>query len=108
MTFLDRYTPEICSQLRQMAEGRQWRSWNVQTAAREDLLEDLELTYHLHVAAEVSGSRAGLPPMPPLPFRLIDSEGLLDPAAFVRMHARHSPRRWNQMDNAVRDTAACA
>lgn len=82
MRHLDRYTPEICSQLRQLAEQRNWRAWD-DAVKRDEILDDLELTYHLHVAAEVTGKRAGLPAMPEFPIRFIDSEGILDPAQFV-------------------------
>lgn len=87
MSRLDRYTPEICSQLKTIAEKRDWRNWD-RSVHWENLMEDLELTYHLHVAAAVSGTRAGLPQMPN---SLIDSEGLLDPAEFLRgyFNGRH-------------------
>lgn len=104
---LERYTPEICSHLRHMAETRQWKDWHVVDSAHEELLEDLELTYHLHVAAEATGVRKGMPPMPPFPARVIDSEGLLDPAEFIRGYqARHSHRAWNQSDNGAKPVKA--
>ncbi len=97
---LERYTPEICSHLQQMAEHRQWKDWHLLDSANEELLEDLELTYHLHVAAEATGMRAGMPPMPLFPPRFIDSEGLLDPVEFVNVYRRrHSHGAWNQSDN---------
>lgn len=106
---LERYTPEVCSQLRQLAERRHWNDWHRTDSRGEELLEDLELTYHLHVAAEVTGARKGMPPMPSFPVRLIDSEGVLDPVEFIRGQLRHnSPRTWNQSDNAAEAAqAAC-
>lgn len=100
MRRLDQYTPEICCQLRQIAEERNWRAWD-KSVQRDELLEDLELTYHLHVAAEAAGARAGFPAMPGFPIAFIDSEGLLDPSAFIKsFRARHPfERPWNQMDN---------
>ncbi len=89
MRRLDRYTPEICSQLRQIAEHRQWRNWNCADFGQEDVLEELELTYHLHVAAEASGARAGMAPMPTFPINFTDSEGRLDPAEFIKSYARN-------------------
>lgn len=87
-----------------MAEQRQWRSWEGQDFGREELLEDLELTYHLHIAAEASGVRAGMAPMPPFPISFTDAEGRLDPAEFLNFRAcgRSSPREWNQSDNCAR------
>ena len=108
MRHIDRYTPEICSQLRQMAEQRQWNDWYRPDSRREELLEDLELTCHLHAAAEASGLRAGMAPMPAFPVRLIDSEGVLDPAEFIKTYwRRHSPHTWNRSDNAVYQAVAC-
>jgi hypothetical protein len=103
MRRLDRYTPEICSQLRQIAEQRNWRAWD-HSVQRDELLEDLELTYHLHVAAEATGKRAGFPAMPEFPIAFVDSEGILDPAGFVRsFFKRHAAAPiWNQSDNALR------
>ncbi len=100
MANLDRYTPEICSRLRQIAERRNWRAWDG-SIQREEVLEDLELTYHLHAAAEAAGARAGLPAMPKFPIRFIDSEGVLDPAQFVEsFRARHEIVKFvNQSDN---------
>ena len=72
MRHLERYTPEICSQLRQMAERRQWKDWRHRDGSHEELLEDLKLTYHLHIAAQASGARAGMPPMPPFPAGFVD------------------------------------
>ncbi len=104
---LERYTPEICSQLRHMAEQRQWTNWQRPDSRHEELLEDLELTYHLHIAAEAAGARKGMPPMPPFPARLIDSEGLLDPVDFLNGRMRdNSPRAWNHSDNAAQ-AASC-
>src|SRR5581483_6755632 len=104
MRDVDRYTPGICYQLRQIAEHRHWSSWNRQDFSRDDLMEDLELTYHLHRAAEATGERAGMAPMPPFPLSFYDREGLLDPAEFIRVCSRRrgSPREWNQLDNGVR------
>ena len=104
MQHLDRYTPAVCSELRQIAEHREWRTWDQLDFAREDLLEDLELTYHLHRAAEASGARAGLTPMPPFPLRFTDKEGLLDPAEFIKYcsRGRSSTREWNHLDNGAR------
>lgn len=101
--YLERYTPEVCSRLRQIAERREWRDWKQTGTKREDLLEEMELTYHLHRAAEAVGKRNGLPPMPLFPIRFIDSEGLLDPVEFINEYHRrhHSPGAWNQMDNAA-------
>lgn len=84
---LERYTPEVCSQLRQLAERRQWRDWRRADFRREELLEDLELTYHLHVAAEITGARKGMPAMPRSAVRFIDSEGVLDPVRFLKNHS---------------------
>jgi hypothetical protein len=84
MRHLERYTPEICSQLRQIAESRDWKSWHQQDAVREDLLQDLELSYHLHLAADVSGTRAGMPPMPPFPLCFADPTRVLDPEEFIK------------------------
>jgi hypothetical protein len=81
--YLNRYSPEICAQLRRIAEQREWRAWD-KHVQRDEVLEDLELTYHLHIAAEVSGARAGFPAMPTFPVSFIDSEGALDPAEFLR------------------------
>jgi hypothetical protein len=101
MRYLDRYTSEICSLLRQIAEQRNWRAWDA-FVERDELLDDLELTYHLHAAAEATGARAGLPAMPEFPIGFIDSEGLLDPAEFVKSLATRRPlsRAWNQSDNS--------
>ncbi len=100
MRRLDKYTPDICSQLRQIAEQRNWRAWDG-SVQRDELLEDLELTYHLHAAAEATGARAGFPAMPDFPIAFIDSEGVLDPAAFVNTFfaRRLHPVPWNQLDN---------
>jgi hypothetical protein len=100
MAHLDRYTPEICSQLAQIARRRNWRAWD-KSIQSEELLEDLELTYHLHAAAEATGVRAGLPAMPEFPIGFIDSEGVLDPAKFVRSFcARYDlASGWNLSDN---------
>jgi hypothetical protein len=109
MSHLERYTPEICSQLRQLAESRQWQPWGPSNAQREDLLEDVELTYHLHLAAEASGTRAGMPPMPAFPLSFSDPEGSLDPAQFILHYMRrHPPFPWHQSDNAIRSASACA
>ena len=86
MRRLDRYTPDICLKLRQIAEQRSWRAWDG-SVKHDELLQDLELTYHLHAAAEAAGARAGFPAMPEFPIRLIDSEGMLDPAEFVTSYA---------------------
>lgn len=104
MRAVDRYTPEICSKLRQIAEHRQWRNWSCQDFEREDLLEELELTYHLHLAAEASGARAGMAPMPTFPINFTDSEGHLDPAEFIRSYprSRNPQRTWNRSDNCGR------
>lgn len=109
MSDLERYTPEICAQLRHFAEMRQWHRWDathVQGGAlsndrlRSDVLEDVELTYHLHLAAEASGMRAGMPAMPPLPLKINLGEKSLDPAEFIlNYRRRHSPWQWNQLDN---------
>jgi hypothetical protein len=88
MRRLDRYTPEICGKLRQIAEQRDWRSWDG-SVKQDELLQDLELTYHLHAAAEAAGTRAGFPAMSGFPIHFIDSEGFLDPAEFVRSCAAH-------------------
>ncbi len=99
---LERYTPEVCSHLRQIAERRNWNDWQRPGSEREELLEEMELTYHLHVAAEATGARRGMPPMPPFPFCFIDSEGILDPVEFLRAYKRRhgSPGGWNHSDNA--------
>ncbi|MBV8896729.1 MAG: hypothetical protein JO051_09470 [Acidobacteriaceae bacterium] len=96
---LNRYSPEICTQLRKIAEQRDWHAWD-RSVRRDELLEDLELTYHLHVAAEATGARAGLPAMPAYPVAFIDSEDVLDPAEFLRSYkARHEmPCAWNESD----------
>ena len=101
MRHLDRYTPEICSQLRQIAENRQWKSWNTWDFTRDDLLEELELTYHLHTAAEATGERAGMAPMPPFPISFSDPEGRLDPELFIKAYSRGQSVRnpWNQSDS---------
>jgi hypothetical protein len=100
MTQLDRYTPEICSQLAAIARQRNWRAWD-KPIQSEELLEDLELTYHLHAAAEANGVRAGLPSMPDFPIGFIDSEGFLDPAQFVEaVCVRYNIRSLgNQLDS---------
>lgn len=100
MRRLDRYTPEICSRIRQIAEQRKWRAWD-QSVQQDEILEDLELTYHLHAAAEATGARAGFPAMPEFPIAFVDSEGILDPAEFVvSFSARHPVTPlWNQSDN---------
>jgi hypothetical protein len=97
---LKRYSPEICAQLRAVAEQRHWHVWD-KSAPREEILEEVELTYHLHLAAEAMGARAGFPTMPSFPFRFLDSEGILDPAEFLHAYRdRHStPWAWNQSDN---------
>jgi hypothetical protein len=82
MKHLELYTPDICSQLRQIAEVRQWRDWRRHTHEREAIEKDIELTYHLHAAAEASGARKGMPPMPPCPIH-IHSDHSLDPAEFI-------------------------
>lgn len=104
MKRVDRYTPEVCSQLRQIAESRKWRSWNRQEFGSHELLEDLELTYHLHIAAEASGARAGMAPMPPFPMGFTDSEGSLDPLEFINSYLRNrsSLSPLNQTDNPGR------
>jgi hypothetical protein len=84
MGHLERYTPEICSQLRQIAESRDWTAWSQKDFAREEVLQDLELSFHLHAAAEAVGVRAGLPPMPPFPFCLADPAQFNDPEEFIR------------------------
>src|SRR5690242_1375045 len=84
MEHLERYTPEICSQLRQIAESRDWKNWHQQTAEREDLLQDIELSYHLHVAADAIGAREGLPPMPPFPLCFADPSSFCDPEEFIK------------------------
>ncbi len=103
MRHLDNYTPDICSQLRHIAERRDWRAWD-NPIQRDEVLEDLELTYHLHLAAEAAGVRAGLPAMSEFPIGFFDSEGILDPSAFIHtFNARHSPPRiMNQSDNNPR------
>lgn len=68
--------------LRQIAEQRNWRAWD-RSITQDEVLRDLELTYHLHAAAEAAGARAGFPAMPDFPIKFIDSEGVLDPAEFV-------------------------
>jgi hypothetical protein len=92
MTNLDRYTPEICATLRHIAEHHSWAKWAPQpqklcapkqNTQRETVLRELELTYHLHVAADAAGLRAGLPPMPPFPVSFADPDGLLDPGKFI-------------------------
>lgn len=107
MRKLDRYTPEICSQLKQIAEERDWRTWDT-SAGQDKLLEDLELTYHLHAAAQAAGARAGLPAMPEFPIGFIDSEGVLDPAEFVRSFTQRIPMRnaWNQSDSGSQSNVA--
>jgi hypothetical protein len=109
MSHLERYTPEICSQLRQLAESRQWHQWDTTKAPGEDLLEDVELTYHLHLAAEASGTRAGMPPMPKFPIRFIYSGDSLDPAEFILNYLRrYPPPPWNRSDNRRRPMSVCA
>jgi hypothetical protein len=107
MSYLDRYTPEVCSQLRQIAEQRSWRAWD-KTVEQDELLEDLELTYHLHAAAEATGARAGLPAMPNFPIGFIDSEGLLNPAEFIKSFTLRRPLSWawNQSDNGAKAVVA--
>jgi hypothetical protein len=97
---LYRYSPEICAQLRRIAEQREWREWD-KSVRGDEVLEDLELTYHLHVAAEANGARAGFPAMPTFPVGFIDSEGALDPVDFLNsFQARQgTPCAWNQSDN---------
>lgn len=99
---LNRYSPEICAQLRKIAEQRDWHAWD-KSVHRDEILEDLELTYHLHFAAEATSVRAGLPTMPAYPIAFIDSEGALDPAEFLRAYkARHAtPCLWNESDNGA-------
>ena len=98
---LDRYSPEICAQLRRIAEQRNWRAWD-RSLPRDEVLEDLELTYHLHLAAEATGARAGFPAMPAFPIAFIDSEGALDPAEFLKSLkvSQHVSWAWNQSDSA--------
>ena len=109
MSQIERYTPEICAQLRQIAESRQWHQWDITQASGQDLLEDVELTYHLHLAAEASGFRAGMPPMPNFPIRFIYSEDALDPAEFILNYLRrHPPKPWNRSDNLRSCVCACA
>lgn len=109
MSHLELYTPEICSQLRQLAECRQWQPWDPNKAQREDILEDVELTYHLHLAAEANGARAGMPPMSAFPLSFSYCEGSLDPAEFIAQYRRrHPPGAWNQLDNAGGSRSACA
>lgn len=100
--YLDRYSPEICAQLRKVAEQRDWHAWD-NSVHRDEILEDLELTYHLHLAAEATSARAGLPAMPTCHVVFIDSEGILDPAAFLRAYkTRHNtPCVWNQSDSGA-------
>lgn len=84
-----------------MAENRQWTDWHLLDSAQEELVEDLALTYHLHIAAEATAARTGMPPMPPFPGEFIASDGLLDPAEFIRIcQVRRSHREWNESDNA--------
>ena len=80
---LDRYTPEICSRLRQIAETRDWENWR--ELGPEDVRIEVELTYHLHVAADASGTRCGMPPMPPCPLRVPFEDP--DPARFLEMYS---------------------
>jgi hypothetical protein len=89
MNHLDLYTPDICRQLQEIAETHQWGSWRQNEMLRDDLLEEIELTCHLHTAADVTGLRAGRPPLPPCPLRL-PSDFCLDPASFVATYSfRH-------------------
>ena len=93
MKHLDRYTPDICARLREIAEDRHWRSWRNPELHQEDIAEEIELTYHLHLAAEVSGQRAGMPSMSPCPIRVPQGEEPPDPAEFVECYrVRHVPR----------------
>lgn len=108
MSQLELYTPEICSELRRLAETRQWHPWDPSKAPPEDLLEDVELTYHLHLAAEANGARAGMPPMPAFPLSFRYSEGSLDPGEFILAYLSRHPRQWNQSDNRARLLSACA
>ena len=109
MSPLERYTPHICSQLRQLAESRQWHLWDTTKPPSTEFQEDVQLTYHLHLAADASGSRAGMPPMPRFPIRLHLSADLLDPAEFIRHYlSRHPPAPWNHSDNRPRSRAICA
>ena len=82
MTNFDRYTPEICSKLRQIAEARDWKNWR--ELGPDDIRMEMELTYHLHLAADASGNRSGMPPMPPYPLRLPSDNP--DPAQFLEMY----------------------
>ena len=109
MSHLERYTPEICSQLRQIAESRQWHPWNLTAPPSAELNEDLLLTYHLHLAAEAAGVRAGLPPMPRFPIRCSFAEHAPDPAEFILLCLRRNPPApWNRMDSSARVHAVCA
>ena len=109
MSLLELYTPEICSQLRQLAESRQWQPWEPGEARRDALLEDVELTYHLHLAAEACGTRAGMPPMPAFPINFRYTEGASDPAEFILKYLRrHPPLPWNQSDSAGKFMGICA
>ena len=100
MARLDRYTPEICSHLRHIAEQRNWHAWD-KSVRSEELLEEVELTYHLHAAAQATGARAGFPAMPDFPIPFIDSEGALDPAKFVTSFysRRNASIPFNRSDN---------
>lgn len=109
MSYLERYTPEICFQLRQIAESRQWRQWDPSNSPSDDLLEDVELTYHLHLAAEASGARSGMPPMSNFPVKFKFATDSLDPAEFILSYLRRYPSRpWNRSDNRQQSLCACA
>ena len=88
------YTPEICEMLRRMAEERQWNSWRPGGCPPEILEEEVELTYHLHIAADAQGRRAGLPPLPKCPVTVRLHQKAPDPVEFVRWyHGRRSKIR---------------
>ena len=114
MSLLERYTPEICSQLRQFAETRQWHQWNPnkikpEELAKQDLREEVELTYHLHLAAEATGARAGMPPMSAFPAKFRYSGPPPHPREFILHYlARHPHGPVNQSDNCPRSLSACA
>lgn len=110
MGHLDRYTNEICSELRDIAEFHCWSQWDANTSWCEDVLEDLELTYHLHFAADMAGRRAGWRPMPRLPLRFIEADSVLDPRRFLDGYKRRhtpAPLLFNQSDNRAMAHAAC-
>ena len=99
MNYLDRYTTEICSKLKQIAEGRDWKNWR--ELKPEDIRVEIELTYHLHAAADAVGTRSGMPPMPPCPLRLPLEHP--DPATFLETYSSqlNAPRsRRNAIDQA--------